>query len=473
MEGIQIQELNSKSSTGTTAATYNRKHASLSRISSPSPLGRISQETWTCYACSAAKEVMKTHDVVFAQRPTVFAASIIAYDNKDIAFAPNGPYWRQLRKMCAMELLSAKRVQSFRSIREEEVSAMIQSIYSSAGSPVNITKFINALTYRVISRAAFGKVWNGEEEFLSAVEQIMLEVGKGVSLADVFPSIKLLRAMSGMKGRVEKLFKQVDFVFQSILTEHKVSRKELGAEREKEGEDLIHVLLDLQKQEDLEFPLTDENIKAVIMDIFVAGTDTSATTIEWTISELMRNPRVLQKAQEEVRRVFGEKGNVDEAGLHHLSYVKMVLSEALRMHPPAPLVLPRESKEHCVVQGYDIPAKSKVMVNAWAIGRDPKSWTEPDEFYPERFINSSVDFKGANYEFIPFGAGRRICPGLLFGVAAVELPIAQLLYHFDWIIPGGVKPENLDMTEDFGAAVRRKNDLILIPNPYINSAFHG
>ena len=147
----------------------------------------------------------------------------------------------------------------------------------------------------------------------------------------------------------------------------------------------------------------------------------------------------------------------------------MVLSETLRMHPPSPLLVPRESKEHCVIHGYDIPAKSKVMVNAWAIGRDPKSWTDPDRFYPERFINNSVDFKGANYEFIPFGSGRRICPGTLFGIAVVELHIAQLLYHFDWQIPGGVKPEDLDMTEDFGATVRRKSHLILIPTAYVNS----
>ena len=182
---------------------------------------------------------------------------------------------------------------------------------------------------------------------------------------------------------------------------------------------------------------------------------------------MLKNPRVLEKAQAEVRRVFDKKGNVvDEASLHKLEYLKLIIKETFRLHPPAPLLLPRECRESCKIDRYDIPVGYKVIVNAWAIGRDPNYWTEPESFYPERFLGCSTDYKGANFELIPFGAGRRMCPGLSFGIANVELPLANLLYHFNWKLPNGTKNKDLDMNETFGAAVKRKNDLYLIPIPY-------
>ncbi|MBA0759367.1 hypothetical protein Gotri_022266 [Gossypium trilobum] len=184
------------------------------------------------------------------------------------------------------------------------------------------------------------------------------------------------------------------------------------------------------------------------------------------MSEMIKNPRILEKAQAEVRQVYDRTGDVNESDLHELKYLKLVMKETLRLHPPVPLLLPRESRERCEINGYEIPAKTKVIVNAWAIGRDSNYWNEAERFYPERFIDSSVDYKGTNFEFIPFGAGRRICPGMSYGMAVVELSLAQLLYHFDWKLPNGMKNEDLDMTEIFGATAGRKRDLRLIPIPY-------
>lgn len=187
------------------------------------------------------------------------------------------------------------------------------------------------------------------------------------------------------------------------------------------------------------------------------------------MSELVKNPRIMETAQAEVRRVFDEKLYVDEANLHELKYLKSVIKETLRLHAPVPLLLPRECSERCKINGYEIPAKSKVIVNAWAMGRDPKYWIEAEKFYPERFLDSAVDYKGADFQFIPFGAGRRMCPGLTFGIANIELILANLLFHFDWKMPNENKPEDLDMTESFGLAVRRKHDLYLIPSMYLCS----
>jgi len=185
------------------------------------------------------------------------------------------------------------------------------------------------------------------------------------------------------------------------------------------------------------------------------------------MAEIMKDSRVMKKAQAEVREVFKMKGRVDENSINELKYLKLIVKETLRLHPPSPLLLPRECGQTCEIHGYNIPAKSKVIVNAWAIGRDPKYWTEPERFYPERFIDSTIDYKGTNFEYIPFGAGRRICPGTTFASRVMELALAMLLYHFDWKLPSGMKGEELDMSEEFGIAVKRKHDLFLVPFPYL------
>jgi cytochrome P450 len=197
--------------------------------------------------------------------------------------------------------------------------------------------------------------------------------------------------------------------------------------------------------------------------MFVGGTESSSEVVLWAMSEMVKNPMVMEEAQVEVRRVFDKKGYVDETELHQLIYLKSVIKETMRLHPSLPLLIPRESRERCQLNEFDIPAKTRVIVNAWAIARDPRYWVDAESFKPERFLNSPIDFKGTDFEYIPFGAGRRMCPGIAFALPNIELPLAQLLYHFDWKLPNGMKNEELDMTESFGLAVGRKHDLRLIP----------
>jgi cytochrome P450 len=204
-----------------------------------------------------------------------------------------------------------------------------------------------------------------------------------------------------------------------------------------------------------------------MQDMFGAGSETSATTLQWAMAELMRNPRVMRKAQDEVRRALGDHGKVTEDKLTSLRYLPLVIKETLRLHPAAPLLLPRECGSACQVLGFDIPEGTMVIVNGWAIGRDPAHWDEPDEFVPERFDRGERDFRGTDLEFIPFGAGRRMCPGMAFGLAHIELALAALLFHFDWELPGGMAAERLDMTEAFGITTRLKNDLVLVAVPRV------
>jgi cytochrome P450 len=198
-------------------------------------------------------------------------------------------------------------------------------------------------------------------------------------------------------------------------------------------------------------------------DVFTAGGETAATTINSAMAEMIKDPRVLKKAQAEVKEGFNRNGGVDEATIDEFKYLKAIIKESLRLHPSVPLLLPRDCRQFCEINGYHIPIKSRVLVNAWAIGRDPKYWTDPDKFYPERFIDSSIDYRGTHFEYIPFGAGRRICPGMNYGLANVEQVLALLLYHFDWRLPNGMKNEELELIEEFGATMSRKGDLYLIP----------
>ncbi|KAH7844972.1 hypothetical protein Vadar_033807 [Vaccinium darrowii] len=426
-------------------------------------LGEVSTVIVT--SAEIAQEVFKTHDIIFAQRPFVLAVSALTYDATDIVWSPYGDYWRQMRKICVMEILSSKRVQTFQDIREEEVLNLIRSISKERELPINLSKKISSLTYGIVGRAAFGKKSKYQEEFISIVEEALV-LAAGFNLVDVYPSVKLFERITGIRRMLEKMHEKLDQIVESIVREHKERKKPERAKGEAEGEDIVDVLLRIQKQGDLEFPLTDNNIKAVILDIFSVGSETSSTVVEWAMSELLKNPQQMKRAQDEVRNVFKKKGNVVETGLHELKYLNAVVKETLRLHPSAPLLVPRESSEKCMVNGYEIPAKTRVIVNAWAIGRDPRYWTEAERFDPERFIDSEIDYKGKDFEYIPFGSGRRICPGMSFALPNMELPLAQLLYHFDWKLPNGMKHEELDMEERFGLTVRRKHDLYLIPIPY-------
>ncbi|XP_060670692.1 cytochrome P450 71A9-like [Ziziphus jujuba] len=205
-----------------------------------------------------------------------------------------------------------------------------------------------------------------------------------------------------------------------------------------------------------------------MQDMFIAWIDTSAASLEWIMAELMKNSVVMKKAQDEVRQVVSKerKGKVEENDLSKLVYLKFVIKERFRLHPPAPLLVPRETTESFEIEVYNIPSKTRVFVNAIMIGKDPKYWENPNEFQPERFMDSSMDFRGHNFELLPFGFGRRGCPGINFSVLHIELVLASLLYCFDWELPHGMKREDLDMEEAFGITMHKKVPLCLCATPF-------
>lgn len=194
--------------------------------------------------------------------------------------------------------------------------------------------------------------------------------------------------------------------------------------------------------------------------MFAAGSETTSATLNWCMTALARNPTVMAKAQSEVRDAFKGRNKITEQDLGRLSYLKLVLKEALRMHTLGPVLIPRVCRETCQIMGYDIPKGMVVFVNVWGICRDPKYWDEPEEFKPEWFENNNLDYKGTNYEYLPFGSGHRMCPGITIGLANMELALASLLYHFDWKLPNGIEPKDVDVSEVPGIVASKKTSLL-------------
>ncbi|KAL5208972.1 hypothetical protein ABZP36_004595 [Zizania latifolia] len=420
--------------------------------------------------------VLKTHDANFATRPKLLAGEIVGYDWSDILFSPSGDYWRKLRQLCAAEILSPKRVLSFRYIRDDEVTMRVEEIRAGAAAapstPVNLSVLFHSMTNSIVSRAAFGKKRDNAPEFMAAIKA-GVGLSSGFNIPDLFPTwTTVLATVTGMKRSLRGIHETVDAILQEIIDERKGVRDEKirSGATENVEENLVDVLLALQEKGGFGFHLDNNKIKAIILDIFAGGTGTSASAMEWAMSELMLNPAVMKKLQGQIREAFHGKAIVTESDLQasNLRYLKLVIKEVLRLHPPAPLLVPRESISTCELEGYTIPAKSRVIINAWAIGRDPKYWNDAEEFKPERFEEGTIDFTGSSYEFIPFGSGRRMCPGFNYGLASMELTLASLLYHFDWSLPDGVTV--VDMEEAPGLGVRRRSPLLLCATPFVPAA---
>ncbi|KAB1217265.1 Cytochrome P450 71A25 [Morella rubra] len=434
-------------------------------------LGRVA--TLVVSSAEAAREVMKTHDLTFTNRPKSSMAEKLLYNFRDVAFAPYGEYWRQIKSVSVLHLLSNKRVQSFRSVREEETSLMIEKIKQSCSlSFVNLSEVFAELTNDVVCRVALGRKY-GVGEGGKKFKELLGELGEllgAFSVGEYIGWLAWVSRVNGLNARAEKVAQQLDDFIGGVVNDHINSPARgidghVSSENE-DQKDFVDILLSIQRENAIGFPIDRLSIKALILDAFVAGTDTTYTVLEWAMTELLRHPKAMKKVQNEVRGIAGNTKEITEDDLDKTPYLKAVIKEALRLHPPGPLLLPRESTKNAKIQGYDIAAGTQVIINAWALGRDPESWEEPEEFQPERFLTSSIDFRGHDFQFIPFGAGRRGCPGISFAMATVELGLANVVLNFDWTLPGGARGMDLDMKETTGLTAHRKFPLTAVATPY-------
>ena len=202
-----------------------------------------------------------------------------------------------------------------------------------------------------------------------------------------------------------------------------------------------------------------------IQDLIAGGTDTSATTVEWATSELLKQPYLIQKATEELDRVIGRDRWVEERDIPQFPYINAIMKETMRKHPLAVLLAPHLALEDCNIAGYEIRKGTRIFINTWSIGRNPSIWDAPEEFCPERFLGKGIDVKGQNFELLPFGSGRRMCPGYSLGLKMISSSLANLLHGFNWKLPNNMKVEDLGMDEIYGLATPRKFPLIAVVEP--------
>ncbi|XP_049395543.1 cytochrome P450 736A117-like [Solanum stenotomum] len=432
-------------------------------------LGSVS--TLVVSSAEAASEIMKTHDLVFCDRPKSNVNKKLLYNFKDVSVAPYGEYWRQMRSICVLQLLSTKRVQGFRIVREEETALLVKKIKERSPEAVDLSEFFMTLTNDIVSRAAFGRKYSGGEsgeKFRKLMKEFVGILG-GFDFGTFLPSLAWIDRVSGLEAKVDRVAKEMDEFLEGVVEEHLDSHKRVkelfGDKVENENrEDFVDVLLGIYKQNMVDgFSIDRDGIKALIVDIFAGGTDTTYTVLEWAMTELLRHPGAMNKLQNEAREITkAENETLSEDDLDKMHYLKAVIKETLRLHPPIPLLVPRQARQDVKVMGYDVAAGTMVITNGWAIGRDPEIWDDAEEFKPERFLNSSIDFKGHDFGLIPFGAGRRGCPGISFAMATNELVLANVVREFDWKLPNGAKGDDLDMTECTGLTIHRKVPLFAV-----------
>ncbi|XP_009591952.1 5-OH-xanthotoxin synthase-like [Nicotiana tomentosiformis] len=415
-----------------------------------------------------AKEVLKTHDLVFCSRPSILCQQKLSYNGRDIVFSRYNDCWREMRKICVLQLFSLKKVQSFSPVREDEVSRMISRISQQAATSriTNLSKFMISLSSSIICRVAFGIRYDEEAHERKRFNFLLEESGAMMAsffVSDFFPSLSWIDKLTGVTARLEKIFNDLDEFYKELIEQH------LNPNRPKSMEgDILDILLQLKKEKSTPIDLTLEDIKALVMNVLLAGSDTSAAAVVWTMTALMKNPKAMKKVQEEIRKSVGKKSNiVTEDDIQNLPYFKAVIKESFRLYPPVPVLLPRESMEKSTLEQYEIQPGTIIHVNSWAILRDPEIWENSEQFIAERFLNSNIDFKGHDFDYIPFGAGRRGCPGIALGVASMELALSNLLYAFDWELPCGMKKEDIDTDVKPGITMHKKNELCLIPKNYL------
>ncbi|XP_055804959.1 cytochrome P450 81Q32-like [Solanum dulcamara] len=400
---------------------------------------------------SAAEECFTKNDIVFANRPRLMLAKFIGYNNTTVVGSPYGDHWRNLRRLCALEIFSTNRLNNFQQIRQHEIKLLVQRVFHKSGDnfviPVELKSELFQMSYNIIMRMVAGKRYYGEEvdneeanHFRELVEEV-ISYGGASNPADFMPAIYLLFFRS-TENKLARLGKNMDALLQGLIDEHR---------HDKSRNTMIDHLLSLQESQPEYY--TDQIIKGIILVMLNAGTETSSVTIEWAMSLLLNHPEVLEKARTEIDNHVGKDRLVDEADLPKLKYLQSIVSETLRLFPAAPMLLPHESSDDCKVAGFHIPRGTMLLVNAWAIHRDPILWEDPESFKPERFEGVEVE----SWKLFPFGMGRRACPGFGLAQRVVGLALGTMIQCFEW---KRVSEEKVDLTEGKGLTMPKAEPLI-------------
>ncbi|CAF1696465.1 cytochrome P450 71A1 [Brassica napus] len=405
-------------------------------------------------SADALEEITKNHDITISNRPTSTSLNPLKGNGQDLAYHPYGDHWKGVRKITALHLLSKNVVNRFQTLRDEEISSMLETIHFSSlkGEEIDMSHMFNTVVSNVFHRSYTGRYKKEEKKGLENATRVFLnwdvqfkKVLGSFCVQDLFPILAWMDRFTGFKTLLKSTYLELDDIMETLINE-----------REKDS--FVDVLLH-QRDNDKH----DYDVKAIMQGIFVAAIESVALELEWLLADLIKHPQVMRKAQEEVQRIVGTKSKITNNEIDQMQYLKCVIKETMRLHPAG--TVPRETSSKWIkVGGYDIPPKTKLLVNLFAVQRDPKIWENPEDFIPERFLDKSIEYMGSK-GYAPFGFGRRNCPGMAYGNALIEEIMANLLYRFDWKMPDGSKPEEINMEEICQFVVAKKYPIKLVPVP--------
>ncbi|KAL5719710.1 hypothetical protein ACHQM5_012455 [Ranunculus cassubicifolius] len=419
------------------------------------------------------KEILKNQDSTFSSRTITEAVRCVTYGATSLVFVPYGARWRLLRKILTTELFSSKSIELLQPARKLQVNGLLKNLYSAykTKTPVNMADSTFVVSANLISNLVCSKILfdntKKEGRELKGIVTDILEVVGAQNLADLIPSLKFFDPQ-GLKKKVSIAVKKFDDFFEKLIDE-RMEEREKGLKMNENGRlDMLDVFLNYksEKKDDEIKQFSRVDIKGMLSDMFIAGTDTSSSTVEWGMTEILQNPKVYQTILSELDEVVGKDRFVEETDISKLTYFNAAVKEVFRLHPGVPLLIPRRTNEACEVNGYHVPKHCIVFVNVWGMARDPQVWDEPLEFKPERFIGVNHDVKGQDFDLLPFGTGRRSCIGMPLGHRMVHYSLASLLHAFEWNFPSEMLE---DMTEKVGITLCKAKTLVGVPKPRLNA----
>ncbi|CAN0908674.1 Geraniol 8-hydroxylase [Linum grandiflorum] len=414
---------------------------------------------------SVAKEILQKHDQVLSNRQLNRAFWANDHHEHGMSLLPVGPKWRNLRKVCNTYLFTSQKLDSNQDLRRRKIQELLDGVRRSAreGKAVDIGGAAFRASLSAMSMMVMSLDLTADEgsrdvvEFKEATRGIMDESGKP-NLGDFFPVLGVLD-LQGIQRRMASHSTKVLNLFGRLIEERLNKRK---SEAYVTGNDMLDTLLDIGEGNP-EASMDSEVIKHLFLDLFVAGTDTTSSTLEWAMVELLCNPNIFGKVRKELDETIGKENHLEESDIARLPFLQAVIKETFRLHPAVPLLIPRKAGSDVEVCGFTVPKGSQILVNAWAMGRDSTIWDNPNSFMPQRFMGSEIDVRGNGFELIPFGGGRRICPGLPLAIRMLHMMLGSLVHWFDWKLENGVDSMSLDMKEEFGITLKKAKPLLVVP----------
>uniref|UniRef100_A0A7N1A5V2 Cytochrome P450 n=1 Tax=Kalanchoe fedtschenkoi TaxID=63787 RepID=A0A7N1A5V2_KALFE len=447
-------------------AKPHKSLAKLARTHGPVMTLKLGQVTAIVISSSsAARLVLQKQDHSFANRWVPDSIKACDHGKFSVVWISLSDKWRHLRKICSSQIFSSQKMEANGPLMNHKVEELIADARKncSLGEPLLIGEAAFKTSLNLLSRVILSMdLADGDSEsareFKKSFRDIM-EVGGTPNLVDYFPWLERVDVQR-IRARMTPHFSNILSLFDCVIDERLSRRAEQRPDVDN-GADVLDSLLNIMQDGNGE--LTRNHINHLLLDLFVAGTDTTSSTLEWAMAEVLRNPEILWKAKSELEQVIGRGKLVQDTDITLLPYLQAIVKETLRLHPAIPLLLPRKTLEIVELSGCTIPKGAQVIVNAWAIGRDSTTWDDPECFKPERFLGSNVNFLGGNFELIPFGGGRRICPGLPLTIKMQHLMLGSLINCFDWKLEDG--PGDMDMDDMFGITLQKNQPLKAVPLP--------